>query len=225
MAMLCASIDRGKVAEVDAWSAKLGRPYRFQRLIDQIDFDPDELMLHVDRILDAHDALAEALPALDAATETSGTWTGAAAAPMQENAECQRSFWGHVLDFLLWLAENLVQLLDYLVDALRIVVAWITFVLGALATIIAAVIFIAAIIGGGPIGVAFDAVAAVGWLGTMGTIAALGAVVSLILWALGKLFDWLEVVIRDARSKICGKGLPSLPDWDPTGWEPPGWPV
>jgi hypothetical protein len=144
---------------------------------------------------------------------------------MQENAECQRSFWDHVLDFLLWLAENLVQLLDYLVDALRIVVAWITFVLGALATIIAAVIFIAAIIGGGPIGVAFDAVAAVGWLGTMGTIAALGAVVSLILWALGKLFDWLEVVIRDARSKICGKGLPSLPDWDPTGWEPPGWPV
>jgi len=52
-----------------------------------------------------------------------------------------------------------------------------------------------------------------------------GAVVSLILWVLNQLFEWLESVIRDARSSMCGKGLPSLPDWDPTGWEPPGWPV
>ena len=52
-----------------------------------------------------------------------------------------------------------------------------------------------------------------------------GAVVSLILWVLNLLFEWLESVIRDARSSMCGKGLPSLPDWDPTGREPPAWPV
>lgn len=47
-----------------------------------------------------------------------------------------------------------------------------------------------------------------------------GAVVSLILWVLNQLFEWLESVIRDARSSMCGKGLPSLPDLDPTGGAP-----
>ena len=225
MTMLCASIDRAKVREVDEWSAKLGRPYNFQRLIDTIDFDPDEVMAHIDQLLTAHDTLAQSAPTLDAAKETVGVWTGDAARMMQDSGECQRSFWDQVLDFLLWLAENLVQLLDYLVDLLRIVVVWITFVLGILGIIIGVVVFVAALIAAGPIGAAFDAVAAIGWLGTMGTISLLGTVVSIVLWVLNQLFEWLETVIRDARSSMCGKGLPSLPDWDPTGWQPPGLPV
>jgi len=110
MTMLCASIDRAKVREVDEWSAKLGRPYNFQRLIDTIDFDPDEVMAHIDQLLTAHDTLAQSAPTLDAAKETVGVWAGDAARKMQESGECQRSFWDQVLDFLLWLAETLTKM-------------------------------------------------------------------------------------------------------------------
>lgn len=47
---------------------------------------------------------------------------------------------------------------------------------------------------------------------------------SLLLVALNALFEWLETIIRDARTKICGQGLPSLPDWEPAGGYPPLWP-
>ena len=55
----------------------------------------------------------------------------------------------------------------------------------------------------------------------LGALSLIGTAVSVLLALLNMLFDWLETVIRDARGRICGKGLPSLPDWDPTGWEPP----
>jgi len=62
-------------------------------------------------------------------------------------------------------------------------------------------------------------------VGVAGLITIIGLLVSLVLSGLNWLIEWLQQVIRDARGSICGDGLPSLPDWDPEGWEPPLWPV
>jgi hypothetical protein len=223
--MLCDSIPRDKVATADRLLAQFGLPYRLRAWIDDIDFDVDAALDQVDTLFTAHDVLKEGRPEDCAAlfAAMGHPWTGGASDQACDDIECQRSFWDQVADFLLWLAEQIVQLLDYVVDFLRIVVAWITWIAIALALVALAIVVIATLCSMGP-GI-ITAVVEGPAFAVLGALLLIGTAVSILLALLNKLFDWLETVIRDARGRICGKGLPSLPDWDPTGWEPPLWPA
>jgi len=225
VAMLCESIPRDKVATADRLLAQFGLPYRLGSWIEDIDFDVDAALDQVDTLFAAHDVLIEGRPeecaALIAAMDY--PWAGDAADQACDDIECQRSFWDQVADVLLWLAEQIVQILDYIVDFLRIVVAWITWIAVALALVALAIVVIATLCTMGP-GI-ITAVMEGPAFAVLGALSLIGTAVSVLLALLNMLFDWLETVIRDARGRICGKGLPSLPDWDPTGWEPPLWPA
>lgn len=226
MAMICATIPRDKVAQADQLLAEVGSNFRIQSVIDQIDFDPEHNLAQVDEILSAADELDAGRPqdCVELLASMGVTWVGEARDRACDNVECQRTFWEHVLDFLLWLAEQVVQLLDYIVDALRVVVAWLTWVATALAALALAIAVVVGLFTGG-IGTVVMAVAESPILAVLGIIAGLGLVASLLLSGLNALFEWLQQIIRDARAKFCGDGIPSLPDWDPNGpWFPPAFP-
>lgn len=196
-----------------------------RRWVDDLDFDPDVLIAQLDGLKGAHESVVGTAEAYSSVARVVEAWEGEAADQMVANAECQRSFWGHIGDFLLWLAENVVQLVDYIVDVLRIVAAWITFLVTAFSVIAAVVIIIVTAVGGAGIGAIFGALVDSAVLAVAGAIAVLGILVSLVLAGLNWLVEWLQQVITDARGSICGEGLPSLPNWDPEGWEPPMWPI
>ena len=63
--------------------------------------------------------------------------------------ECRRSFWESFADFLLWPAENLLQIVDYVLDAVRWAVTWISWLAGALTMLIFVVDVIALVVTGG----------------------------------------------------------------------------
>lgn len=74
--------------------------------------------MKVDEIIDAADELEAGRPE-DCSTllaRMDVSWAGPARDRACDNIECQRTFWDHVLDFLLWLAEQILQLLDYGID-------------------------------------------------------------------------------------------------------------
>lgn len=226
MAMICASIPRDKVAEADGLLAQVGSNFRIQGVIDQIDFDPEQNLTRVDDILSAAEELAAGRPedCIELLATMNVTWDGLAREAACDNVECQRTFWDHVLDFLLWLAEQIVQILDYIVDALRVVVAWLTWIATALAALALAIAVVVGLFTGG-VGAVVVAVAESPILAVLGIVAGLGLVASLLLFGLDKLVEWLQQIIRDARAKFCGDGIPSLPDWDPSGpWFPPAFP-
>lgn len=224
--MICDSIPRDKVATADGLLAKYGVDFSIQRVIDKVDFDPELAMDTADRVLDLHDQLSGGAPpgCPEILAVTDGEWDGPARTAACDHAECQRDFWDQVLDFLLWLAQQIVQLLDYIIDALRVIVAWLTWLATALAAL-ALVIAVAVGLFTAGVGTVVTAVAESPALAVLGVVAGLGVAASLLLYGLNKLVEWLQTVIEDARAKICGKGLPSLPDFDPDGpWFPPAFP-
>lgn len=193
--------------------------------VNALDFDPDAAIAQLDGLRAAHASVTGTSLGFNSVSRVLDAWEGEAADRMLANSECQRGFWGHVGDFLLWLVENIVQLVDYVVDVLRIVAAWITFLVTAFSVIAAIVIIVGSAIAGMGVGAIFGALVDSAILAVAGAIAVLGILVSLVLAGLNWLVEWLQQVISDARGSICGEGLPSLPNWDPTGWEPPMWPT
>lgn len=126
--MLCESIPRDKVRDADGLLVEAGMDFCIQSVIDQIDFDVDTALDTADRLLEVHEELSGGRPE-DCASllaAVNAEWVGPARASACDHVECQRTFWDHVLDFLLWLAEQIVQIVDWIVDGLRVVVAWLT---------------------------------------------------------------------------------------------------
>lgn len=77
-------------------------------------------------------------------------WVGEAHDVACSDVQCQRGVWDQILDTLLWLAEQLVQILDYVVDVLRIVVVWITWLAVALSLLALAIVVVATVLSFGP---------------------------------------------------------------------------
>lgn len=219
------SINWGDVAEMDRLCGLMGiRSAPVRQWVDQLDFDPDAVLAQVDQLKAAEAQIRSSLPALKAAVPQEGVWTGASAEQMQENAECQWGFWRRLADFLLWLIQNILQLVDYLLEVLRIVVAWITWLVTAFMLAAAVIIIIVSAVGGMGIGAIFGALVDSAVLAVAGAITVVGALASLILVGLDWCVEWLVDAIEGLRKKICGKLVPTLPRWDP-GYKPPGWPV
>lgn len=219
------AINWDDVATMNEVCAVVGiAPPPVQEWVDELDFDPDAMIAQLESLLAAHDTVTSTSATFDQAGNATGVLEGATAAQLALHADCQRNFWDQVGDFLLWVVENLLQLIDYIVDFLCIVVAWITFIATAFSVVAAVIIFIVGLAGGGGIGAALAALVDSVILAVAGAIAIIGIIISL-LSGLNWVIEWLQEVIRDARGSICGDGLPSLPDWDPEGWEPPVWPV
>lgn len=178
MAMLCEPIPRDKVATADALLAQFGFGERLQDWIDQIDFDPDSVLDQIDTLVDAHDALVPGQPPPCAQMFAGASWEGDAHDVACEDVECQRSFWDQVLDFILWIAQQLVQILDYIVDILRRVVAWITWLALALSLVALAIVVAATLLSFGP-GI-ITAVIQGPAFAVLGAISLVGTAVSLI---------------------------------------------
>lgn len=220
------AIDWNGVATMD-WVCGVLKitPPPVREWVERLDFDPDAVLAQVDRIHAAHDQIKSTESAFQGTKTDVTVWSGLAAEAMNANVACQMGFWDTLADFLLWLAENVLQLIDYIVDLLRIVVAWITFLVTAFTVIAAVVIMAIAVTAGGGLGAIFGALVDSGVLAVAGAIAVLGIIVSLLLAGLNWCIEWLQAVIRNQRKSICGDPVPALPDWDPKGWEPPAWPI
>lgn len=191
--------------------------------VDDYDFDPDAVKAELQKVVEAGQILAESRATFDNAANTEGIWEGTASLAMAANLDCQRTLWDEIIDFLLWLGENIMQIIDYIVDALRIIVAWIVFLITAFSLVAAVVILAGTFIGGAGIGAAFGALVDSGILAVAGAIVLIGMLVSLLLACVNWLVEYVQDAIQKARNDICGDGLPSLPDWDPEDF-PPVWP-
>lgn len=226
MTMLCESIPRGKVRDADGLLAAAGMDFRIQSIIDQIDFDVDAALDTADRILEVHDELSGGRPddCTSLLAAVNADWVGPARNSACDHVECQRTFWDQVLDFLLWLTEQIVQIVDWIVDGLRVAVAWITWIATALAALLLVIAVIVGVFTAG-IGAVVASVMEAPAMTVLGILAGLGVAASALLYGLNLLVEWLQTIIRDARSRFCGDGIPSLPDFDPEGpWFPPAFP-
>lgn len=216
MTSICAGISPQTVRDADTVLGKLGLGFRVQWAIDQIDFDPDVAYSTVEHLVSAAESIQNGSPP-DCAALFMG-WSGDAASAACDYVECQRSFWEGFADFFLWLAENILQILDYVVDAVRWVTTWLAWLATAASMLVFVIDIIALVVTGGAGSVLLILEAPV--FAVLGGIFVVTAVVALLLTFLNMAIEWLESLVRDQRAKFCGKGLPSLPDWDPGGYPP-----
>ena len=216
MSAICAEIPRSTVRDADIVLSKIGMSFRVQAAIDEIDFDPSPAYATIDQLITAAETIREGAP-LDCASVLM-SWSGPAASAACDYIECQRSFWDHVADFFLWLAENLLQIIDYVVDLVRWIATWLAWIATVAAIFIFVIDVIALVVTGGAGSIA--AILSAPVFAVLGSIAVVAGTVSLLLWLVNLGVEWLQRLIRDQRAKFCGDGLPSLPDWDPGGYPP-----
>ena len=220
MTSICADIPQQTIKDADTVFAKLGFTFRVQSAVDQIDFDPDPSYAALEQIVDAAEAIQGGVP--PECLDLFAGWVGDGASAACDYVECQRSFWEQVADFFLWLAENLLQILDYIVDVIRWLATWLAWLAVTASMLIFTIDLIAMAV---PVaGIGLTSIAAIlqapvfEFLGTVGLVA---GTIALLMYLINTLIEWLETLVRDQRRKFCGKGLPSLPDWDPGGYPPP----
>lgn len=170
----------------------------------------------MERLIDAAEAIKSGKP-LDCA-QLFGEWRGEAAEAACDYAECRRTFWEQVADFFLWLAENILQILDYIVDAVRWLATWVAWIATVAAMFIFVIDIIALVVTGGAGSVIAILKAPV--FAFLGSVTLVAGVLSFLLYLINLGIEWLETLVRDQRAKFCGQGLPSLPDWDPEYYPP-----
>ena len=126
------------------------------------------------------------------------SWSGPAASAACDYIECQRSFWDHVADFFLWLAENLLQIIDYVVDLVRWIATWLAWIATVAAIFIFVIDVIALVVTGGAGSIA--AILSAPVFAVLGSIAVVAGTVSLLLWLVNLGVEWLQRLIAEILS-------------------------
>lgn len=113
---------------------------------------------------------------------------------------------------------SILQILDYVVDAVRWVATWLAWLATVAAMFIFVIDIIALVVTGGAGSVA--AILSAPVFAVLGGIVVVAGTVAFLLYLINLAIEWLESLVHDQRAKFCGKGLPGLPDWDPGGYPP-----
>lgn len=150
-------------------------------------------------------------------------WSGGAREKMDQNEECVATLGEGLLDLAILLIETVIQMLDYLVDLLRLILVIIGIACTIIGVIVAAAVIAAAVTFGTSL-IAAAATVGATLLGTIGTYAGIaGAIVvvgGLILHFVNEFIESMQEDLYQARNAGCIKGE-RLNDWDP---EMPGIP-
>jgi len=202
---------------VDRMLQAAGHERTFVPILDQWDFDTDELSRIAEEVRTASTTLRsgeELVSSVHLARED--CWEGETADSAEAWGQCVASWWQQILDFLLGIVDWLVQLVDYLLDILY----WIAGMLNWALQWVAAVLSVIGLFGlPEGWGLVVEAIALV-----VEMVALASLLVAVIFRLVDPLVEWEQDLIRSGRDALCGGGvIPRSKDWDP-GTFPIGWP-
>lgn len=223
MARISSTIDVGSLQRGDQFLGMLGVQPVFMPTLNKIDIDPEQLLQTVDTYRQAVEDVRAAGPAIHQPVGGEDCWQGDGQEQADDYRKCVAAWWQQILDFLLGIVDWLIQVIDRILDAVRLLcqlLVWAAAWVAAVAALIGLSLVATGV--GAPVAAVMQTVFVIA-----GAVGVLSLIVAVLLKLLDYLIEWLQDLIRMGREALCGGGI--IPRSDPFDWDPdplplPTWP-